>query len=198
MYVLKWKHLKWFISYQEEQEVARRRQQKDTKDNKSNSTTPTKQKEQNKVGHDLHMFSVLLYYVSLYTSECLTARRGSCPLCVNMCVSIRFTATGLLWGGRASQLGDSGQALRQTQESTALVQRSKVEQQQEARPTQESCPGCREEKQEESECAGLAARQDPFCGTLSGSELTHLFTHTHNEISVSFLPNGTIRPVMEI
>ncbi|XP_047199114.1 histone-lysine N-methyltransferase, H3 lysine-79 specific isoform X2 [Hippoglossus stenolepis] len=32
----------------EEQEVARRRQQKDTKDNKSNSTTPTKPKEQNK------------------------------------------------------------------------------------------------------------------------------------------------------
>ncbi|KAF1385836.1 hypothetical protein PFLUV_G00111890 [Perca fluviatilis] len=32
----------------EEQEVARRRQQKDTKDSKSNSTTPTKPKEQNK------------------------------------------------------------------------------------------------------------------------------------------------------
>uniref|UniRef100_A0A8P4G631 Histone-lysine N-methyltransferase, H3 lysine-79 specific n=1 Tax=Dicentrarchus labrax TaxID=13489 RepID=A0A8P4G631_DICLA len=35
----------------EEQEAARRRQQKDTKDSKSNSTTPTKPKEQNKVGH---------------------------------------------------------------------------------------------------------------------------------------------------
>ena len=36
--------------YQEEQEAARRRQQKDTKDSKSNSTTPTKPKEQTKVG----------------------------------------------------------------------------------------------------------------------------------------------------
>uniref|UniRef100_A0A4W6FRU0 Histone-lysine N-methyltransferase, H3 lysine-79 specific n=1 Tax=Lates calcarifer TaxID=8187 RepID=A0A4W6FRU0_LATCA len=35
----------------EEQEAARRRQQKDTKDSKSNSTTPTKPKEQTKVGH---------------------------------------------------------------------------------------------------------------------------------------------------
>uniref|UniRef100_A0A7N8Y929 Histone-lysine N-methyltransferase, H3 lysine-79 specific n=1 Tax=Mastacembelus armatus TaxID=205130 RepID=A0A7N8Y929_9TELE len=34
----------------EEQEAARRRQQKDTKDSKSNSTTPTKTKEQSKVG----------------------------------------------------------------------------------------------------------------------------------------------------
>ncbi|XP_076009056.1 histone-lysine N-methyltransferase, H3 lysine-79 specific isoform X3 [Genypterus blacodes] len=35
----------------EEQEAARRRQQKDTKDSKSNSTTPTKLKEHNKAGH---------------------------------------------------------------------------------------------------------------------------------------------------
>ncbi|MEQ2181369.1 hypothetical protein GOODEAATRI_010905 [Goodea atripinnis] len=34
----------------EEQEAARRRQQKDTKDSKSNNTTPTKPKEQNKLG----------------------------------------------------------------------------------------------------------------------------------------------------
>lgn len=45
------RQFKWCIFYQEEQEAARRRQQKDTKDSKSNSTTPTKPKEQAKVGH---------------------------------------------------------------------------------------------------------------------------------------------------
>ena len=42
------------LVFQEEQEIVRRRQQKDTKDSKSNSTTPTKPKEPTKVRMEQH------------------------------------------------------------------------------------------------------------------------------------------------
>lgn len=45
-----------YLSVQEEQEAARRRQQKDNKDCKSNSTTPTKTKELSKVRSSAMLF----------------------------------------------------------------------------------------------------------------------------------------------
>lgn len=72
-----------------------------------------------------------------------------------MCLTTNITA-GLLWRGGTPQLGDSSEALCQTQKSQTAVQRSQVEQQ-ETWSSQESRPVNRKEEQEESECFGSAA-----------------------------------------
>lgn len=51
------------VSLQEEQEAARRRQQKDNKDCKSNSTTPTKPKELLKVRPFSHVSTAALSFL---------------------------------------------------------------------------------------------------------------------------------------
>lgn len=57
------RHAKSGLSLQEEQEAARRRQQKDNKDCKSNSTTPTKPKELLKVRLFSHVRTAALSFL---------------------------------------------------------------------------------------------------------------------------------------